>query len=458
MRTETLMLRMSNLLSRIAAPASFSFYSEPREGFNKTITRWLNSPESQLLPNGSIVGLCCSNLLALQFREEEEFENGQELEELTNDFQRLLLAASVSHAGSYYPKEREMGREEMHAYTAGHLSGSRLLLRLDRTLTPQYLSKLTRSTCQVLFLFVLGAVLGMGYSSSPDLQQRSPPDFPAEMLMGTCYGGAAAPDFQQSPTLWLTMRENLCQMLTHHLIYLGGILGIKLEAGMERRIIESAGRGWGKTLPEEAGEEDVWGDEIVEKRKGKKTGTSPMMAEQPPPPSHAPAPPAVFYDWNSPKTEMEYSSTPPSSPPLGYHQHSPLVPIDCSPELAHFQSQNQNTAMQDWDQNPASYLEMEFEDEPENYYNNSPPPYDDRREKGMYMEGKIMASYPRSNTEPYYNYAHEQRRQEYGGPREVKRRTMWIVRTVDAGPPYGEINVHARLRGGRDLEGLRSFV
>ncbi|KAK3987660.1 hypothetical protein QBC44DRAFT_294605 [Cladorrhinum sp. PSN332] len=448
MRTDTLMLKMSNLLQRIAVPASFSFFLGSEKAFNKTVTAWLTNPGSEIGGgSGSIVGLCCSNLLALQFREEEHDAAG--LEELTNDFQRFLLAASVSHTGSY-PRCQGDGGIMMRPgeiCTAGHLSGSRLLLRLDRTLTPQYLSKLSRSSCQVLFLFVLGAVLGMGYSSSPDLRGgHSSPEFPSEMLMH--HGGAGA-DFQQSPTLWLTMREHLCQMLAHHLIYLGGMLGIKLETGMERRIIESAGRGWGKSLPEGVKGGYVWGDGIiqqpemeiqVDKRKGKTTTTttSPMMAEQPPPPA-----------WGSPKSEVDY--TPPSSP-LG-PPRSPLVPIACGPELAHFQSQNQGMA-QDWDQNPASYLDMEFE-EPDNYY--SPPPYSEG-EKGTYMEGKIMASYPRSNTEPYRNYTHEQRRQEYGAPKEVKRRTMWIVRTVDAGPPYGEINVHARLRGGRDLEGLRSFV
>ncbi|KAK4231655.1 hypothetical protein QBC38DRAFT_201063 [Podospora fimiseda] len=472
MKTDTLMQKMSSLLGRIAVPASFSLFTDEKQ-FNRAIKEWLTSNDfvsaaGGLGQNGSIVGLCCSNLLALQFQEEDDAAG---LEELTQDFQRFLLASSISHTGAYPRYHHAGGLKVKEICAAGRLSGSRLLLRLDRTLTPQYLSKLSKSSCQVLFLFVLGAVLGMGYYSTAaaaenqdEIQSRSP-EFPAEMLMYT--------DFQQSPTLWLTMREHLCQMLAHHLIYLGGMLGIKLDTGMEKRIIESAGRGWGKSLPEDKGNGGggyVWGDGILQgqegggnevvdaKRKGKMTTSSPMMAEQPPPP------PSV---WDSsPKSEIEY--TPFSS------SHSPLVPIACGPELAHFQYRQQS-ASQDWDQNPASYLDMEF-DEPENYY--TPPSYTEGENgSGMYMEGKIMASLPRSSTEPYYNYTREQRRQgeiltiyytvsgkvtdsnlEYGAPKEVKRRTMWIVRTVDAGPPYGEINVHARLRGGRDLEGLRSFV
>lgn len=474
MRTDTMMLKMSGLLSRIALPASFTFTSSSTT-FNSTMTAWLMNPELHLLPNGSIVGLCCSNLLALQFQE----ENNSDLEELTADFQRFLLAASLLHTRSYPKSPRTgSGLRPGEICTAGHMSGSRLLLRLDRILTPQYLSKLSRSSCQVLFLLVLGAVLGMGYSPSPDLRNEHSPEFPSEMLMN--------PDFQQSPTLWLAMREHLCQMLAHHLIYLGGLLGIKLETGVEKKIIESAGRGWGKTLTTRMGPDMetggyVWGDgitqqytaadeschpssSVVENRKRKTT--NPIMAEQPPPPP----PPATAPYWSSPKHEIQY--TPPPSPPEP--SRSPLVPIACGPELAHFQFQNQNTA-QDWDQNPASYLEMEY-DEPENYYN--PPSYNPAERAEKDRETKIMSSFPRSHTEPHYNYAHEQTRQgeflqpsrywlvrmmtdkdlEYAVPREVKRRTMWIVRTMDAGPPYGEINVHARLRGGRDLEGLRSFI
>ncbi|KAK4465070.1 hypothetical protein QBC42DRAFT_303609 [Cladorrhinum samala] len=450
MRTDTMMLRMSGLLSRIALPASFTSTSSSTT-FNSTIASWLMNPEFRLLPNGSIVGLCCSNLLALQFQE----ENNSDLEQLTADFQRFLLAASFSHTPS-----RNHGTGKV--CTAGHMSGSRFLLRLDRILTPQYLSRLSRSSCQVLFLLVLGAVLGTGYSQSPDLRNERSPAFPSEML-------AMNPDLQQNPTLGVAMREHLCQMLAHHLIFLGGLLGIKLDAGLDKKIIESAGRGWGKTLTTGMGPNMetggyVWGDEItqrdaagvescrpsprsvVERRKGKTT--SPIIAEQPPPP---PPPPSTNPYWSSPKHEIVY--TPPSSPLEP--SRSPLVPIACGPELAHFhQFQNQNAA-QDWDQNPASYLDMEY-DEPENYYN--PAPQNPAEEREKEMESKMMLPFPRSNTEPCYNYAHEQTRQEYAIPREVKRRTMWIVRTVDAGEPYGQINMHARLRGGRDLEGLRSFV
>ncbi|KAG7293691.1 hypothetical protein NEMBOFW57_003747 [Staphylotrichum longicolle] len=235
MRTETLMRTMSTLLTRIATPAKFSLTSNPT-AFNNTMVSWLTDPDFHL-PNGSIVGLCCSSLLGLEFQEEAATGT----DGLITDFRRFLLATSLAHAGW-----RDGGNaiKALDLCAAGQISGCSLIKRLDRILTPQFLARCGRESCQVLFLLVLGAVLGVGYSSS-QMEQHSP-EFPsAEML---------SPEFQRSPTLWLAMKEHLCQMLAHHLIFVGSMLGIKLDTGLEQRIIETAVSRWNKA------EEFVWAD------------------------------------------------------------------------------------------------------------------------------------------------------------------------------------------------------
>ncbi|KAK4187922.1 hypothetical protein QBC35DRAFT_497666 [Podospora australis] len=468
MRTETLMLKMSRLLSRIATPAQFSFLPN-QAAFNKTMTSWLTDPNFHLPGGGSIVGLCCSNLLALRFAAEEK---DSDLRELGADFQQFLLATSLSHTGS--GSGQEAGLNPFEVGFAGQVSGSRLLLKLDRILTPQYLSKLSRSSCQVLFLFVLGAVLGVLYSTSStamQMQGMHSPDFPADLV---------DEQLQQSPTLWLAMREHLCQMLAHHLIYLGGMLGIKLETGMERRIIECAGKGWGRisnptttmtpaiptVFPGQKQQHYdwdtgyVWGDGITARQDkaqeqekevleeglpmglagAKEDNLNPNYWEEDLNTENDIAMPAMAAATADTDIPTPQAIPRPSEPPP-----PPLVPIACGPELAHFQNFHESTY--DWDPNPTSYLNMS--EEPENYY--APA----ATSPAVAEEKRNFASVSRARTEPYL-------RSHQGGysiPKERKRRTMWIVRTIDAGPEHGgHINVHARLRAGRDLEGLRSFV
>lgn len=45
---------------------------------------------------------------------------------------------------------------------------------------------------------------------------------------------------------------------------------------------------------------------------------------------------------------------------------------------------------------------------------------------------------------------------DFGSWRKVKRRTMWVVRTIDAGD-QGQISVHTRLRG-REVNDFGLFV
>ncbi|GAB1309837.1 Zn(2)-C6 fungal-type domain-containing protein [Madurella fahalii] len=394
MQTENLMSRMSNLLARLATPASFSLASDP-DVFNDTMVSWLTDPDFHL-PNGSIVGLCCSSLLGLQFQEESNEADG-----LITDFQRFMLATSLAHSG-WRDGVKTIKSRELCA--ASQISGSRLIKRLDRILTPQFLARFGRESCQVLFLLVLGVALGVGYSSS-QLEDHSP-SFPSEML---------SPEFQRSPTLWLAMKEHLCQMLAHHLIFVGSLLGIKLETGLEQRIIDTAVRRWNKA------ESFIWADaEVLSEdqqhacsEKAESSGKAAASDED-----------------RKPQTETE-----PQSPPRLTSEPPQLVPI-AFPEVGQFQTQRFNQ----WSENPLSYFSM-F-DEPESFgSSDSGSASQERRERQM-----------RTNSESI------PRHHEHVRPPQAKRRSVWIVRPFDAGPEHGILSTHARLRADDGMETLRSFV
>ncbi|KAK0668191.1 hypothetical protein QBC41DRAFT_126887 [Cercophora samala] len=429
MRIENLMLKMGALLGRIAQPAEFANLDEP--SFNQKITRWLLD-EAYTLPElqgGSMVAGMCANLLGLSFISEDgNTKEEKDLDELTHDFRRFLMAASMRHSNFESKLAGMITKEE--AWTTGRISGSRMLLALDRILTPQYLGKLSRESCQVLFLVVLGAVLGVAYSSKStgqEVKRQSEADMQVEDW-----------EFQQSPTLWLAMRDHLCQMLAHHLIYLGSLLGIKMETGMERRVIEWAGKGWGRISPSVLGGTDgdqakgyVWGHGID--NRGKMTDSNP-----------------AYWDDSTPRAERPFEPPP------------PLVAVPFDSEISQFQTES----MYNWDQNPTSYLDMDMPSAEPESYDRQPQLAQQQRlfQPSQYSKeaGNQMGFPLRANTEPCYKT-----QAGFDLPRGVKkRRTMWIVRTVDTGPEYGRINVHAKLRGhGRSgradfssLETLTGFV
>lgn len=331
MQTETLMRTMSTLLARIATPAKFSLTSNPT-AFNNTMLSWLTDPGFHL-PNGSIVGLCCSSLLGLEFQEEAAAGT----DGLITDFRRFLLATSLAHAGW---RDGGNALKALDLCAAGQISGCSLIKRLDRILTPQFLARCGRESCQVLFLLVLGAVLGVGYSSSQ--MEHHSPEFPsAEML---------SPEFQRSPTLWLAMKEHLCQMLAHHLIFVGSMLGIKLDTGLEQRIIETAVSRWNKA------EEFVWADAVglagypVQASLDQTALSRSVKNEDED---------EAFEGTGLKPPPWQKFSPPPPPPPQ-------LVAIPC-PEVRQFQEQTTES----WSENPKSYLAM-F-DEPESFESTGPP-------------------------------------------------------------------------------------
>ncbi|KAL2270717.1 hypothetical protein VTJ83DRAFT_88 [Remersonia thermophila] len=451
MQIENLMRRMAGLLARIATPASFDLTSGDPQAFNHAILTWLTDPTSHL-PNGSIVGLCCSSLLGLQFQDNEP--GAAAAEGLVEDLERFLLAASLVHAGWKDRQEtrRNCGggggggasREEdervqtRELYAASHIGGSRLLRRLDRVLTPQFLARCGREQCQVLFLLVLGTAFGVGYASSGEvsrkLQERRRFDAAAAPWETTPWGAPPAaagsllsPELQRSPTLWLAMKEHLCQMLAHHLIFVGSMLGIKLDTTMERRIIETAAARWNKA------EEFAWADAVG------------WHANRGMAPSAGPEGPADLPPWRrgaafASASEPQWSSWAPT--PTAAAPAAPmLVPIPY-PEVRSFLPQIPGT----WE-NPQSYYDM-FKD--------------DRKSTTASKEPTSRQSLPPTSQPPMGPGTWDQDPTEPTEPprprRQGKLRSMWVVRPVDAGPEHGLVNFHARLRGGMDMETLRAFV
>ncbi|KAK3937501.1 hypothetical protein QBC46DRAFT_267354 [Diplogelasinospora grovesii] len=377
MQIENAMSRIGVLLSRIALPASFSL--DDKNSFNDTLVSWLTNPAFSF-PSGSIVGLCCSSLLSIQFQEAVGSD-------LITEFRRFLLATSLVRNGWC---GRDMGRQDL--CVAGHVTGFRLVNRLDRVLTPQFLAKCSPESCQVLFLLVLGTVLGVGYSGH-DVTADSP-RFPPEML---------AAEFQQSPTLWLAMKEHLCQMLAHHLIYLGSMLGIKLDTGLEQHIIDTAVKRWNKL------ESFIWSD---------------VLSQDPQPP---PLPPP-----SAAARRFEPHQEPPSYSHWSEEYGPPLVSVQC-PEVAGLHNLGQ------FSENPESYLSMLDE---------IPHIHD--------LPGQEAASEGIRSTPRAAMTREAEFEQDHVPWRKVKRRSMWLVRSFDAGE-NGLINVHARLRG-REVNDMGLFV
>ncbi|AEO59505.1 hypothetical protein MYCTH_2307871 [Thermothelomyces thermophilus ATCC 42464] len=361
MQTETLMRMLGDLLARIATPAEFTLADDPA-AFNKAMLSWLTDPDFRL-PNGSVVGLCCSSLLSLQFREDADAST----DDLMLDFRRFLLATSLAHAGWRDGSLKAIRADDLRA--AGHISGARLFRRLGRVLTPQFLSRCGRDQCQVLFLLVLGAVLGVGYYSSSRLEDDRSPDF-----FPPAVGGMLSPELRRSPTLWLAMKEQLCQMLAHHLIFLGSMLEIKLEAAVEQRIIETAVARWNKA------EDFVWADMsssgfgVGEDRKEEGKEEEEEEEEERPPSTRTCKSPEVVrsedVDQDSVLVQPSSSRVPsshcapasssssaPPPPPPAAARLPPLVTISLS-ELKQFHPESVDA----WFENPQSYLSM-FDDE-----------------------------------------------------------------------------------------------
>ncbi len=207
------------LMAQIELPPALP----PRDAslFEDALLRWLTSPEYAPPGDSSIVAMLYDMVgRADCLRQAVD-------EQLPGDFQTFLFTTSLAHTGWHGPvAHRDL-------CVAGHVCGSRIVRRLDRVLTPQFLARCDRETHRALLLLLLGLILGVSYST----RLTTSPSFPHDLL---------GPEMRHSPTLWLAMKEHLAQMLAHHLIFLGSTLGIKLDTASEKTIIDTAVNRWNK--------------------------------------------------------------------------------------------------------------------------------------------------------------------------------------------------------------------
>lgn len=203
------------------------------------ILKWLLENENQD-QNTSIVSFLGSDAFYDAARESVDAE-------LLRDFRRLILSTSLLHTswGSLCPPE--LSKESLHEIS--HTSGSALLQRLERLLSPQQIADCSMNSTRVIFLVLVGTILAVSYSS----QSTTSPNFPSELL---------TPEFRESPTLWVAMKEHLCHMLAHYLIFLASALGHKLTTDQEKFLVENAIHRWSKS------EAFLWAGALPEPRGG----------------------------------------------------------------------------------------------------------------------------------------------------------------------------------------------
>jgi len=402
MQIETLLSRTSAMLTRIAAHAEFTL-SDPTI-FNTMLTACLANPAFSL-PNGPVVGLCCSSLLSLQFPDPDP----SSADDLMTEFRRFLLAISLVRCG--WTGEIP----QCHLLPAGHVWGYRLIKRLDRIVTPQFLSTCSRESTQVLFLLVLGAALALGSPATAMSLPKETPQSPPPTL------NTMADEFVQSPTLYLAMKEKTCWMLAHHLAIIGSKLGIILNRGLEQRILDIGAATWNtmeRSVWVEAEHDGIGAADLQPQLKGKGPGVDRGLGEG-------------NQAWTGPSYHWGMEEPP---PPLPTFPQSSSTIRSMSPETSQLVSEPHG----DWDANPQSYLDMVMEDEPEAYGKPSTTPashYD----------------WQRSHTDPLPG-----RKRSLGESRT--RRTIWLVRPFDGGSGKGQINQHTRVRGDMENRDFRMYV
>ncbi|KAH8748730.1 hypothetical protein F5882DRAFT_386889 [Hyaloscypha sp. PMI_1271] len=134
-------------------------------------------------------------------------------------FQRMLYSQSLAYLRLATEDKYRINVLELRQI--GAITGQGFLKFLDSKLRPQSLASCAKEEIQTLYLLVIGTVLAVGYSSSV-----------AEML------GPLTQSY--------AMRDHLCQILAHFIIYLGSRLDLQFDHRAEQLIIEGAAARWHK--------------------------------------------------------------------------------------------------------------------------------------------------------------------------------------------------------------------
>lgn len=346
------------LLARHTPPPG-SFLSN--EDFDLLSTTWLTEPNTNI-GLGSVVGFLSSPGQLAPLDEAVD-------DSISSDFRVFLLSTSLSQCGW---QDHDISLQELDALS--YTFGSRLINRLDRILTPQFLAKLDTDAVKAVFLLILGTNLAVTYAAHVTSTSTS---FPHHAL---------APNYQSNPSLWVSMKEHLCHMLGHHLIFVGSRLGVKFVTGDERDIIEKATRRWNKP------DTFVWANALLD--------TAVSSLEEPPP-QYSPGP-----------------IVPVSCPELRLLGHAPGLLKQETFQAQQEKKDGEEASQQYQDENPPGWW-LTDDDTPEM----TPPPY-------------CESAFPQ----------HGVLDDDDGIRRQPRRRSMWIVRPYDTQTEAGMVNVHARLR------------
>jgi hypothetical protein len=102
--------------------------------------------------------------------------------------------------------------------------GEKCLRILDTMLKPSYLSRLSKSNLQVLFILIFGTIFSVRHAK-PALELRTFPqvssniDCPPDVMTNTLdQGSLANPKIPQ--TLFEVMQEHICNMLAHYMYFI----------------------------------------------------------------------------------------------------------------------------------------------------------------------------------------------------------------------------------------------
>ncbi|CAK7262783.1 hypothetical protein SEPCBS57363_000220 [Sporothrix epigloea] len=388
-----------------STPISSAFSSA--DAFEDTLIRWLTSPDNAPPDEtGSVVALLydmVGNADSLRTAVDDR---------LPSDFQTFLFTTSLAHTGWRLSSPSTSPVSHRDLCVASHVCGSRIVRRLDRILTPQFLAKCDRTTHRALLLLIFGVILGVSYST----RLTTSPSFPHELL------GA---EMRHSPTLWLAMKEHLAQMLAHHLIFLGSTLGIKLDTAAERTIIDTAVNRWNKP------ERSLW--------------VSIAKSEAPDDSSGSLAP------AHSPGTSVPMLSSPDNAhlqPQLQQQHRVPTgasLPQDNNP-LDNAISMLSMVALSDTNlldlQAVPPMSEDDINDNPGSFHTMGPS------SRGYEELSLVPISNPMPTSTPATvpTNLEEFRDNVANTPRTRKMRSMWIVQPFDDGGKRDPVNVFGRFR------------
>jgi len=150
----------------------------------------------------------------------------------------MLLSLTIAHceahrAGNSQPRQNLEG--------VGVVAGRRVLRHLDqlqnsggRGSTPGCSSTQTPEIAKANVLILLGTIMAVYYTTGPDSSREF------DIL------DSETASYRPS-TVWNAMKEHVCSMLTHHLLFVAAPLGFTVPLNVERMLIRRCIRLWDKT-------------------------------------------------------------------------------------------------------------------------------------------------------------------------------------------------------------------